>query len=287
MTRNIDGLNRLAGCRSGAGLRRGSERSRCGTASGRSHLDTDRAELPSCSLHVAEEAAGIARMQVEQNRRGGPPRRPLTLGRDLREVRPERRASRVCVCADHHAGSGLRSEPARQSPGYDCPGLACEAVSGVAAMDACSPGSRALLASALDAIIAIDASGRIVEWNPAAEHVFRYTRDQTIGASLSDLIIARKPGRTTRQHSGASWKRPIKHPRTPHRTRCCPDQTASDLRRVRRRRRICSWPPRLHRISARHHRAQARRSSTPRECATPPRPLFGSLRLTRTDATDA
>ena len=48
-----------------------------------------------------------------------------------------------------------------------------------------TPGSRALLASALDAIIALDASGRVVEWNPAAEHIFGYTRDQAIGALLS------------------------------------------------------------------------------------------------------
>src|SRR4051812_43707659 len=63
-----------------------------------------------------------------------------------------------------------------------------------------SPGSRALLASALDAIIAIDAGGRVVEWNPAAEHVFGYTRDQTIGARLSDLII---PPETRPRHEAA------------------------------------------------------------------------------------
>ena len=52
-----------------------------------------------------------------------------------------------------------------------------------------SPGSRALLASALDAIIAVDASGRVVEWNPAAERVFGYTRNDAIGASITGLII--------------------------------------------------------------------------------------------------
>src|SRR4051812_689782 len=52
-----------------------------------------------------------------------------------------------------------------------------------------SPGSRALLASVLDAIIAVDASGRVVEWNPAAERVFGYTRNDAIGGSITGLII--------------------------------------------------------------------------------------------------
>ena len=52
-----------------------------------------------------------------------------------------------------------------------------------------SPASRALLGSALDAIIAIDASGHVVEWNPAAERVFGYTRQEALSVRLSDLII--------------------------------------------------------------------------------------------------
>ena len=66
-----------------------------------------------------------------------------------------------------------------------------------------SPGSRALLASALDAIIALDASGRVVEWNPAAEHIFGYTRDQAIGALLTDLISPPE----TRPHHEAALRR--------------------------------------------------------------------------------
>ena len=66
-----------------------------------------------------------------------------------------------------------------------------------------TPGSRALLASALDAIIALDASGRVVEWNPAAEHIFGYTRDQAIGALLSDLISPPE----TRPHHEAALRR--------------------------------------------------------------------------------
>src|SRR3954451_1520203 len=48
---------------------------------------------------------------------------------------------------------------------------------------------RALLNSALDCIISMDASGHVTEFNPAAERVFGYTRDQVLGQELARLII--------------------------------------------------------------------------------------------------
>src|ERR1700682_3076885 len=48
---------------------------------------------------------------------------------------------------------------------------------------------RALLDSALDGIISMDASGRVIEFNPAAERIFGYTRDQAVGQELASLII--------------------------------------------------------------------------------------------------
>src|SRR6266403_353444 len=48
---------------------------------------------------------------------------------------------------------------------------------------------RALLDSALDCIISMDANGRVLEFNPAAERVFGYTRDQAVGQELASLII--------------------------------------------------------------------------------------------------
>jgi two-component system CheB/CheR fusion protein len=49
--------------------------------------------------------------------------------------------------------------------------------------------NRALLDSALDCIISMDASGHITEFNLAAENVFGYKRDQAIGRELATLII--------------------------------------------------------------------------------------------------
>ena len=60
---------------------------------------------------------------------------------------------------------------------------------------------RAVLDSALDAIIAMDAAGRIVEFNRAAEEMFGCARAQALGCSLADLIV---PPRLRRPTS-AGW----------------------------------------------------------------------------------
>jgi diguanylate cyclase (GGDEF)-like protein/PAS domain S-box-containing protein len=48
---------------------------------------------------------------------------------------------------------------------------------------------RAIFDSALDAIVAMDDEGRILDFNPAAERTFGYTRAEVIGAKLADTII--------------------------------------------------------------------------------------------------
>ena len=49
--------------------------------------------------------------------------------------------------------------------------------------------TAAILESALDAIITIDSGGKIVEFNPAAECTFGYSRGEAIGKPMVDLII--------------------------------------------------------------------------------------------------
>lgn len=55
------------------------------------------------------------------------------------------------------------------------------------------PGSdasyRAVVQSALDAIIVIDDLGRIQEFNPAAERVFHWRREQVIGLDIAEVVI--------------------------------------------------------------------------------------------------
>jgi two-component system cell cycle sensor histidine kinase/response regulator CckA len=47
----------------------------------------------------------------------------------------------------------------------------------------------ALLESALDCIVEMDHLGRVVEWNPAAERVFGFSRMEVLGRDMASLII--------------------------------------------------------------------------------------------------
>jgi len=49
--------------------------------------------------------------------------------------------------------------------------------------------SDAIIAAALDAIISIDARGRVIEFNPAAQELFGYTRDEALGRAMEELIV--------------------------------------------------------------------------------------------------
>src|SRR5678816_3642918 len=48
---------------------------------------------------------------------------------------------------------------------------------------------RAILDAALDAVIGIDAFDHITFWNPRAEAIFGWTREEAVGRKLRDLII--------------------------------------------------------------------------------------------------
>ncbi len=49
--------------------------------------------------------------------------------------------------------------------------------------------ASAMLQASLDCIVAIDQDNVVVEWNPAAERTFGWTRDEALERSLSDLIV--------------------------------------------------------------------------------------------------
>src|SRR4051794_10616743 len=48
---------------------------------------------------------------------------------------------------------------------------------------------RAYLEAAIDCVILADASGRIVEFNPAAERTFGYSRKEALGRTMAELIV--------------------------------------------------------------------------------------------------
>ncbi len=49
--------------------------------------------------------------------------------------------------------------------------------------------ARAVVDCALDAVIGIDHEGRVVEFNPAAERLFGYSREEAVGRELAALIV--------------------------------------------------------------------------------------------------
>src|SRR5262245_54733510 len=61
-------------------------------------------------------------------------------------------------------------------------------VSGKDELDVRAVVGEAILSSVADAIVAADAEGRIVFWNPGAERIFGYRAPDAIGRSL-DIII--------------------------------------------------------------------------------------------------
>jgi len=49
--------------------------------------------------------------------------------------------------------------------------------------------ARAIVDSALDAVVAMDADGKITDWNKQAEEVFGWTRSEALGRRMSETII--------------------------------------------------------------------------------------------------
>ena len=47
----------------------------------------------------------------------------------------------------------------------------------------------AVLDTALDAIVSVDQQGRVIEWNPAAERIFGYSRELAMGREMAELIV--------------------------------------------------------------------------------------------------
>jgi PAS domain S-box-containing protein len=48
---------------------------------------------------------------------------------------------------------------------------------------------RAMLEAALDAVVSMDAEGRVIGWNPAAERIFGYPASDAVGREMAELIV--------------------------------------------------------------------------------------------------
>ena len=60
--------------------------------------------------------------------------------------------------------------------------------------------ARSIVDTAYDAFISIDSAGLIIDWNHAAERMFGWTRSETIGKRVSDLIVP--PGQRAAHEQG-------------------------------------------------------------------------------------
>jgi PAS domain S-box-containing protein len=49
--------------------------------------------------------------------------------------------------------------------------------------------TRSILDAALDCIVVMGTDGLVVDWNPAAEQTFGYSRDEAVGRELGELIV--------------------------------------------------------------------------------------------------
>jgi diguanylate cyclase (GGDEF)-like protein/PAS domain S-box-containing protein len=87
-------------------------------------------------------------------------------------LRPDNQLLDVLVAAASHAG------------------VAIESAAQNAELRSTLRRHEVLLASALDAVIAIDSHGLVIEFNPSAERMFGYASQDAVGRELAELIVA-------------------------------------------------------------------------------------------------
>jgi PAS domain S-box-containing protein len=69
---------------------------------------------------------------------------------------------------------------------------------------------RAMLEAALDAVVTMDASGRVLGWNHAAETTFGYRAHEAVGRDMADLIVP--PSLRAKHRSGLARYLESEHP---------------------------------------------------------------------------
>jgi PAS domain S-box-containing protein len=120
----------------------------------------------------------------------------------------------------------------------------------------------AMLEAALDAVVTMDAEGRVVGWNAAAERIFGYEANAAIGREMAELIVppaARAPSPRIRsvraQRSRPGPRSPVGADRASQRRQRVPG--GADDHEDRR-----PGAADVHRVPARHHRSRRSRSGT-------------------------
>ncbi len=153
------------------------------------------------AFHVVALSAKVAvlpfveRQTFESRSLGGAMPAPLPVDRALRIAESQVEALNQLLDASDRAVT-LQSSLLRVAL-QDAEDRAEEVAASQALLSASEARKAAIVGGALDGIISIDGGGRVLEFNPAAEATFGYSRDEVIGEELADLIM---PEAMARRH---------------------------------------------------------------------------------------
>ena len=131
----------------------------------------------------------------------------------------------------------------------------------------------AIINSALDALITIDESGKMVEFSPSAEQMFGIERSRALGQPLAERDHSGAAARAARsRHAPLSDDRRVAHPGPAHRAGGASRRRPGVSGGGRGHRGAAGRPAPVHRLSARHHRAPRHGTgATPERTAFPHR----------------
>jgi PAS domain S-box-containing protein len=101
-------------------------------------------------------------------------------------------AERRYVTGDGRVATGLMTITVLP-PDEDGEPLAFAQIQDVTARVVAESARTAIVEGALDAIVAADRTGRIVEFNPAAEELFGYPAEEALGRSIAGLVVPPQP----------------------------------------------------------------------------------------------
>lgn len=130
-------------------------------------------------------SVGVAMLPINRRTFASEPAQPPVAAAELNRWRAEAMERLLEV----REGTVLRQTERLQRTLIELDARARELRESRRTLEASEARKAAIIECALDAIVTIDCQGVIVEFNPAAEALFGYSRDEAVGMPMADLII--------------------------------------------------------------------------------------------------